>query len=271
MRINRIWAAALALSMPLASGAFAQEFDDFGGFDDGGDVGGFSDGATAEKPFSIGGEAKFQPRLYVADVDEDSFGWKSLLIDPSLKLNLSYETSSVEFEGKLAVDKDIVMNWREDILNELTMRVYLGNFVLEAGKEKVVWGKGDKLHVLDLFNANDYTDFIVPDYIDRRLAEPMLRAVWNSPFSNNLRVEAVWTPTMTPDRFGTGRWTPASVGALTDEVTALGGGIVAGKLFEIDSYAVDGRESNKKMTEAVSKFMQENGIMDPESVKVAAF
>ena len=84
---------------------------------------------------------------------------------------------------------------------------------------KVVWGKGDKLHVLDNFNADDYSDFIIPDYLDRRISTPMVRAVYSLPLAN-MNLEGVYTPLLPVDRFATsGRWTPAQVGALTGTVT----------------------------------------------------
>lgn len=137
---------------------------------------------------------------------------------PSVKLGFSWKGANSELEGKLAFDEDAVRDNPGDLLEEVTARAFLGDFVLEAGKMKVVWGRGDKLHVLDPFNANDYTDFIIPDYIDRRLAEPMARLSWNGPAG--LRAEAVWTPGMTGDRLDmSGRWTPAQATALTEAGT----------------------------------------------------
>lgn len=221
IRKMTLLAAALALSAAVsAQEDFSMDFDD--GFGDE-----FGDSGGSASPFSIGGEAKIAPRLYVADVSEDEFGDQSVLVDPFLRLNIGYSAGAVELDGKLAVSKSIVTDYREDILNELTVRVYLGDFILEGGKEKIVWGKGDKIHVLDNFNANDYTDYIIPDYIDRRLAEPMLRLIYNSPTASNLRIEGVWTPVMTPDRLGAGRWQPQTAVTLTDGVMQIADSVLA--------------------------------------------
>ena len=86
--------------------------------------------------------------------------------------------------------------YHEDIIDELIIRGYfLDNaLTVEGGKMKIVWGKGDKLHVLDNFNADDYTDFIVPDYIDRRISTPMFRVVYSQASASALSLEGVFTP-----------------------------------------------------------------------------
>ena len=81
------------------------------------------------------------------------------------KLNVNYEGESSDTEIKLNFDSKTLKSNPEDIVEELTARGYFGNWTVEGGKMKVVWGKGDKLHVLDNFNANNYTDFIFPDYV----------------------------------------------------------------------------------------------------------
>ncbi|AEE16329.1 DUF1302 family protein [Treponema brennaborense] len=226
----------------LLASAAAQE--SFGGFDDFSD--GFSDGFgssdAAVSPFTFGLRADTTVRALVGgdaykgyfDLDDVRDAVSAV---PSLTFDLGYSLGAAEAAVKVAVDTDAVKNHPEDIIEELTLRAYLGDFVLEAGKMKVVWGKGDKLHVLDNFNANDYTDFIIPDYIDRRLAEPMLRAVWNSPLG--LRAEAVYTPLMTADRLSSsGMWVPAQSAALTAKVTEVLGVQAAAALNADDAAAL---------------------------------
>ncbi len=127
-----------------------------------------------------------------------------------LGINLKYNASKTEFDSNLRINMRTISEYPFDILDELTMRVYLGDFVLSAGKMKIVWGKGDMLHVLDVFNANDFTDFTVPTYIDRRIGEPMIHFAYNAPIP--LRLEAVWAPSMTPDRIAlNGPWVPLQI------------------------------------------------------------
>lgn len=209
--------------------AFADDFDfgdDFGS-DFGGDFGD-SSASFAGGALEVNGEAQIDFRAYFDD--EDEYGlpvdeWKTDT-NPKGKINLKYSNSAVSAEAKFAFSKDVLENYREDVIDELTLESYLGNFVVQAGKMKVVWGKGDKLHAVDNFNANDYTDFIIPDYIDRRIAEPMIRVLYNvpkdvGPFSSS-RFELVWTPTMTADRYASGgKWVPAQVKKLESNLTKV--------------------------------------------------
>lgn len=213
--------AILAAAAFCTSFAIAQDMDfgdDFGS-DFGSDFGDSSSSSSfAATALSVNGEAQINFRAYVDD--EGTIGlpideWNTW-VDPKGKLGLNYSNDAVSADVKFALSKDIITDYKTDIIDELTLEAYLGNFVIQAGKMKVVWGKGDKLHVIDNFNANDYKDFLIPDYIDRRLSEPMVRVLYNAPndvgpFTSN-RFELVWTPFMTADRYASsGRWVPTQV------------------------------------------------------------
>ncbi|MBQ3825182.1 MAG: hypothetical protein II811_03495, partial [Spirochaetaceae bacterium] len=205
--------------------------DDFGGFDDFGSedsaptyffnaetgvdmrgyIGTYSNGA-----FTSGYETKSQAEVFDSATDAS----------PYANLSLGYTAQNSEMEFKLKFDSNSLGDYKEDILDEATARLFLGNWVIEGGKMKVVWGKGDKLHVLDNFNANDYTDFIFPDYIDRRIAEPMLRVKYNVP-GTNWSVEGVYTPMMTADRFASsGIWAPATQTSLKKGISTNASALV---------------------------------------------
>lgn len=221
--------ALLATAAFFSSFATAQDMDfgdDFGS-DFGGDFGDSSSSSSfAATALSVNGEAHVNFRAYVDD--EGTIGlpideWNTW-VDPKGKLGLNYSNDSVSADVKFALSKDIITDYKADIIDELTLEAYLGNFVIQAGKMKVVWGKGDKLHVIDNFNANDYKDFLIPDYIDRRISEPMVRVLYNAPndagpFTSN-RFEFVWTPFMTADRYAaSGRWVPTQVKKLKNQLT----------------------------------------------------
>lgn len=231
--------AAASLAMPLAFAQDSDFSDDFGsdfGDDFGSDFGDSSAGGFSMTQLEVSGEAELNFRAYFDDEEHNQYDplspreWESEA-EPKGKVNLKYSNDSVAAEIKFALSKDILEDYKEDIINEMTLEAYLGNFTVQAGKMKIVWGKGDKLHAIDNFNSNDYTDFVIPDYIDRRLAVPMLRAVYNfptdiGPFSSS-RLEAVWTPSFTADRYASrGRWVPAQVSALTSGLTNIAGNAV---------------------------------------------
>lgn len=219
-----------------ASILFAQDFDaaDDGsadGFDSFESFSSFSsfDETAEASPLSFGAEMELTARGMLGGdsldgLFNDGDARDIVFVNPSAELNIGYTTDRAELFSVLKADRDTLELYPEDIIEELTVRAYLGDFMLEAGKMKVVWGKGDELHVIDNFNANDYTDFIFPDYIDRRLAEPMLRLVWNG--SGNLRAEAVYTPVMTADRFAEeGPWVPGQL----EKVSSAAGGVLMGQ------------------------------------------
>ena len=259
--------------------AFADDFDfsdDFGS-DFGGDFGD-SSASFAGGALEVNGEAQIDFRAYFDD--EDEYGlpvdeWKTDTT-PKGKINLKYSNSAVSAEAKFAFSKDVLENYREDVIDELTLESYLGNFVVQAGKMKVVWGKGDKLHAVDNFNANDYTDFIIPDYIDRRIAEPMIRVLYNvpkdvGPFSSS-RFELVWTPTMTADRYAaSGRWVPAQVAGLKSELTSKAGTAIVGQGIKAGTANAElaGIMANPESTTDEQKLAAKNKAVNAQSLYTA--
>lgn len=239
--------ALLATATFFSSFATAQDMDfgdDFGS-DFGGDFGDTASSSSfAATALSVNGEAQVNFRAYVDDegtsglpIDE----WNTW-VDPKGKLGLNYSNDSVSADVKFALSKDIITDYKADIIDELTLEAYLGNFVIQAGKMKVVWGKGDKLHVIDNFNANDYKDFLIPDYIDRRISEPMVRVLYNAPndagpFTSN-RFEFVWTPFMTADRYAaSGRWVPTQVKELKKTLSKSAGEAIVAQGIKANSLA----------------------------------
>lgn len=232
MKINkRILAGVLALSV--AAFGFADDFDDWGDF--GSDSSSDFGGDAGERKPVIGGVIELNGRAYVEVSDSSyngetgeiefddrpSFGEVKVDAFPSAKLDIKYDGANSDFNMKLKFDKtSLGGKYTWDILDEFTARVYMGHAQFEAGKMRVVWGKGDKIHVLDNFNANDYLDYIIPDYIDRRIAEPMFRGVYST--NSNIKFEAIYTPMMTADRLAdSGVWQPKATKKLTSTVEGI--------------------------------------------------
>lgn len=112
---------------------------------------------------------------------------------PVFDLKVEYKKNHSETKVNIKFDKA-----KDEIdLTEASFKLFYKKFDVEVGKAKVVWGKGDKLHVIDTINANDYSDFINPDYIDRRIAEPMVKLNY---FKDNSNLELIYTPKFTPDQ-----------------------------------------------------------------------
>ena len=212
MKLNKYILMTSALVMGI-TGAWAEDFDSFGSFGEDESAEGSS------SKLEVGADAETEIRAYV-DIDEAKAEAVELDLAPSAKLNLKYNGNKSDAEISLKIDENTIKNHPEDVIDEAVLRGYFGNLTLEAGKMKIVWGKGDKLHVLDNFNADDYSDFIIPDYLDRRISTPMVRAVYSLPFAN-MNLEGVYTPLLPVDRFAReGRWTPKQVSELTGNVTS---------------------------------------------------
>lgn len=247
--------------------------DDFSSFGDddfgGSSFGSSSDASDSSLPITFTADFLLDTRYYLAEDDSKNFlrtyfndpkaktsarigtrdstdNWvgmhdSELTFMPKAKLGAEYSGSMADAQLTLNLTKETLTDYREDILDELIVRGYLfdRHLVVEAGKMKVVWGKGDKLHVLDNFNADDYTDFIVPDYIDRRISTPMLRAVYS--FDNALAIEGVFTPFIPKDRFAKeGMWVPGSYAKLAYSVEeALRTNVKLGMLSEDDALSFD--------------------------------
>lgn len=222
-------------ALSLTSFSFAQEFD-FGGSDSG-DFGGSIEESSAPA-VTISGEVGADARAWIGAENKDSNlydtkGYKSFsdlsktVLEPSAHANieLNYAGDYTDANIKFKLNPSTLKTYHEDIIDELSFGGSFkeGKFQLRAGKMKEVWGKGDKVHVLDNFNANDYTDFIFPDYIDRRISEVMFKATANLSWDYNIKLEGIFTPWMTADRFADEKSPlyPAAQANLTNTVSGI--------------------------------------------------
>lgn len=237
----------LGLALALSANSFAQDFDDFGSFGD------FEDESASSSKLELNGSASVEVRAYVdADKAEDV----EVKATPSGKLSLKYDGNKSDMNITLSIDAEKVKSHPEDIVDELVLRGYFGNLMLETGKLKVVWGKGDKLHVFDNFNADDYSDFIITDYIDRRISTPMIRGTYSFPAAN-INLEAIYTPLLPTDHFATeGRWEPAQLSSLTDGATK----IVSMNLLGLESKAAAANAEAAAATDATKPAKQQAAI-----------
>ena len=233
----------LLLTSALILGAGCAFADDFGDFGDFGDDA--SDSAASKLEVNGSAETEIRAYLDTSDIeDKDGADKVEMDVSPSAALDLKYSGNKSDISLTLKIDEDTIKNHPEDVIDEAVLRGYFGNLTLEAGKMKVVWGKGDKLHVLDNFNADDYSDFIIPDYLDRRISTPMVRAVYSLPFAN-MNLEGVYTPLLPVDRFASdGRWTPAQVGELTGVVTASAKARVAASTTNLEKMRMEATEAS---------------------------
>ena len=226
----------------LISSVFFNAFsDDFSNFDDFSDFTDFENSAEKSSNFAINGKASIETRAYIDSDNAEEIGISAI---PQGTLSFSYNGKKSDGKISLKLNEEIIKNHPIDIIDELEIKGYFNFFSIEAGKMKTVWGKGDKYHVLDNFNADDYSDFIIPDYIERRISTPLVKLNFDIPVSN-LHLEALYAPILTVDHFASsGRWTPSQVQTINNTVTNIASYDVFSKFTNIN-YADD---SLKKLT-----------------------
>ncbi|MBP3773424.1 MAG: hypothetical protein J6I53_12195 [Treponema sp.] len=247
--------------LSLASLSFSQDFgfgDDFGGSDYSSDFGSDSFD-SAEPTVSISGEVGAKARAWGGTKNEDAefdtrnydsaYDFSKSKTEPSAHANLDFAYSGDFTDAviKLKFNQNTIKDYPEDIIDEAYASGSFkdGRFQLKAGKIKEVWGKGDKVHVLDNFNANDYSDFIFPDYIDRRIGEIMFKTTANLSWDYNIKLEGIYAPMMTADRFASEKSMlyPYAQSKLTETVKGIlkaQGSALANSAVDFDGKTVDG-------------------------------
>ncbi len=246
--MKKILFTTIAASL-LSAAAFSQDYDSYG--------------SSPASAVTVNGEAGVKGRSWLGHYDDNN-EWsssvsgqddiKSMLMEGSAYglLDVNYAGDITDVNVKLKADTSSIKDYPEDILEEAAVRGYFGNWVVSGGKMKVVWGKGDKLHVLDNFNANDYTDFIFPEYIDRRIAEPMFSLAYSAPNASNIRLELVATPMMTADRFAaSGALVPYAQTTLTETVQKI---VVNNTLHTLNNGGITTSSSSSNATVSSSAF-----------------
>jgi len=134
-----------------------------------------------ETAATIIGETKPEIRIFDdGDIEENLSG----------KLDISYPGTSHSFQ----LITDFQIGAAEEIeFNELNYQFFGENYSFLIGKHRVIWGKGDQLHVLDNINPEDLSDFYNPDYKDRQIGEEMIKI--DRYFRNgNANLEFIYTP-----------------------------------------------------------------------------
>ena len=222
--------AVISLFLLVAAGLSADDFD-FSEF-----TGESDTTAGSESSLEVGGQVQVPLRLYTGDFfdfwawdlfntsnwDFDDISSDSFEIQPELILDLSYDRSRTGFAATLDISENSIVDYPEDLLEELTVSWYGDRATTSLGYQTVVWGKGDKVHALDVLNPLDYSDFTNQDYIDRKISQPMVKM--NIPLGVSGLAELVWVPIFTPDRHSTeGRWVPDEIQGYIDDVQSCVG------------------------------------------------
>lgn len=138
--------------------------------------------------------------------------------------DLDLVVSSKSAEARIAlniatdsIDENMTM---DDILDELSLRVFSPIAYFDLGLLKAEWGKGDGVHVVDPLNPIDQSSGISGDMNDMKKAELMVKA--NIYLGMNGLLEIVYKPFFHPySAAASGRWRISDPAALPFPVASV--------------------------------------------------
>lgn len=151
--------------------------------------GGFYTTEAEDESLEINGEITPEFRLFSDNGD----------LEENLKGDLEFVYPGLENEFKVQIDYQVGAVEEIDF-NEVYYKHYGEQYNFTIGKNIVIWGKGDKVHVLDNINAEDLSDFINPEYKERQIGEEMIK-IDRFFRGGNANLEFIYTPDFSPHRF----------------------------------------------------------------------
>jgi len=149
-----------------------------------------------EKALILSGSIQIRP---VLDLDhemtnENKTGFKNRAI---LKADYKNITLSAISDFLYFGGKDETHDYDID-LHEAYLKHTAGNFSFSLGKQIIRWGKTDQISPVDTLNPENVTEFILPDYEERKIP------VWMAGTSfrkNDFFIEGVFIPFFEPSKF----------------------------------------------------------------------
>lgn len=169
-------------------------------------------GEESTTAVEINGGVSTSVRAYVSDDATSAMGDiddNADQVETETKANLKFTYEGSDF--KIVTDLDFVPEpsgsdaETEVSINEAYGQYFADSFNFEAGYMKVVWGKADEFHVVDVLNNLNYTDFLIPDYME--MIDPELMFKVNVPLGMSGMLEIAYVPTLTADNLATeGIW-----------------------------------------------------------------
>jgi hypothetical protein len=167
---------------------------------------GSASGAAPGAPAAtFSGELLFDARSYVDAADPASSALESF---GQAKAGVTVKGKAVEAVLKLKLNPEMLASKPSRVLDEASILAFLGDSLeLKAGLVKLTWGKGDSLHVLDVVNPTDYSDFINPGLEDMKMAQALVKLDLRTSATGKL--ELVYLPGFEGDALPlAGRWAP---------------------------------------------------------------
>lgn len=82
-------------------------------------------------------------------------------------------------------------------VDELFLDLYLADFDLRLGKQKISWGRMDEFQFTDNFNPEDWSEFVLRPEMERKIGVP---AAVGDYYFGEWTIEGVWVPFFVPYR-----------------------------------------------------------------------
>ena len=179
--------------------------------------GGFGFGTEADKApvpaLSLAGTVGVGATVFVGELAAPGGVDLGSLASASLNLTASGSLASA-FLG-LRLSRNRLETDPGSVIDAARVGLYLGSFSLESGLLKLAWGRADSGGQLDVLNPIDLSDRSIPNYLDRKLAVPMIRAQWSMGQHSNL--DAVFEPGFRGNNLAlSGKWESAAMKSLID-------------------------------------------------------
>ncbi|MFW6181786.1 MAG: hypothetical protein ACOC8N_08560, partial [Spirochaetota bacterium] len=163
----------------------------------------------------IDGEVGFSLRAYP---DLEDPGDSRVAAWPEARIGFTHRGESVTARADFQCSRLTRFESFENLINEAYLTLHGKGFDLHAGYLKVVWGTGDGTHAVDVLNPLDYTDFVLPEYAERNIAEKMVKLDLHVGAGGLLEVACV--PLLHPDRYALeGPWVPDRIKTIIAKAT----------------------------------------------------
>lgn len=160
--------------------------------------------------------------------DFDSFADSQKSVEATVDLDILVETSNIDYVMNLNGDL-IHLDNADDFplqdnptgvsayIDTMFVRYYHELFDMEVGYLKPVWGNADGIHVVDVLNPIDYSDYFRTMYLERKISQQMIK--FNIPVGDSSLLELVYLPTFKGDNIPlSGIWTPSYLKNMNDTI-----------------------------------------------------
>ena len=213
----------ITASLVLAAGLWADDSFFTSGFEDSeSEDFGFGDSAFGDSAFGdesptaveINGGVTTSVRAFASedareDMADRGAGLDQMETSTAANLGFTYEGSNFKVVSDFDVTPEMAGSERDSMVtvNEAYGQYFGEKMNFEAGYMKVVWGKADEFHVVDVLNSVNLSEFLIPDYME--MIDPELMLKVNVPLGMSGMLELAYVPTLTPYSYAeSGIWQP---------------------------------------------------------------